>query len=61
MFYNNHPAAGNGNTLLRVLWKMFWELVFHMRDSFAEDTTSESQPTILQHFSFHFLHHFMFK
>lgn len=43
-----------------VLWKMCWELVFHMRDSFTEDTTLESQLVISQHFSFHFLGHFFF-
>lgn len=44
-----------------VLCKMCWELVFHMRYSFTEDTTLESQIVILQHFLFHFLDHFVFK
>lgn len=43
------------------LWKMFWELVFHIRYSFTEDNILESQLVISQHFSFNFPDHFMFK
>lgn len=43
-----------------MLWKIRWELVFHMRYSVTEDATLESQLDI-SYFSFNFLDYFMFK
>lgn len=43
------------------LWKLCWEIVFPIRYSFTEDNIFESLLVISQHFSFHFLDHFMFK